>query len=146
MSIYLKTPDEIAVMREAGRIVARAHQAMREAVRPGVSTGELDKIAETVIRDHGATPAFIGYPKTGAPDYPATINASINNELVHGIPSMKRILKEGDIISLDTACHYQGFVGDAAFTIGVGEIKPAVQRLVDATEQALYAAIEESVI
>ncbi|MBZ0289478.1 MAG: type I methionyl aminopeptidase [Anaerolineae bacterium] len=146
MTIYLKTPDEIAVMREAGRIVARAHQAMREAVRPGVSTADLDKIAETVIRDHGATPAFLNYPKTDAPDFPASITASINEELVHGIPSPKRILKEGDIISLDTACHYQGFVGDAAFTIGVGEIKPSVQRLLDITEKALYVAIEESVI
>src|SRR6185369_2645403 len=120
--IHLKTADEIAIMREAGRIVARAHQAMREAVRPGVSTADLDKIAETVIRDHGATPAFLDYPKTDAPNFPASITASINEELVHGIPSHKRLLKEGDIISLDTACHFQGFVGDAAFTIAVGEV------------------------
>src|SRR5690606_38995384 len=123
--VHIKTPDEIAIMREAGRIVARTHQALREAVRPGVTTAELDKIAETVIRDHGATPAFLGYPKPDAPDYPASITASINHELVHGIPG-KRVLKEGDIISLDVGAIFRGFVGDAAFTMGVGEIAPAV--------------------
>src|SRR5262245_33453326 len=129
--LYLKTLDEIAIMREAGRIVARAHQAMREAVHPGVSTAELDKIAVAVLRDHGATPTFLNYPKKDGPPFPATINASINNELVHGIPSPTSILQEGDIISLDVGCKYQGFVGDAAFTMGVGEIKPSVQRLLD---------------
>lgn len=146
MAIYLKTPEEIAVMREAGRIVALAHQAMREAVRPGVTTAELDRIAEAVVRDHGAVPSFLNYPKQGAPNYPATINASINNELVHGIPSAQRFLKEGDIISLDVGCIYEGFVGDAAFTMGVGEIKPSVQRLIDVTEQALYVGIKSSVM
>ena len=146
MDIHLKTPDEIALMREAGRIVAQAHEAMRQAVRPGVSTWELDQIAETVIRDHGATPAFLNYPKQDAPDFPASITASINEELVHGIPSKDRILQEGDIISLDTGCHYEGFVGDAAYTWPVGEISPAVQRLLDVTERALYVAIEASVI
>ena len=148
MAIYIKTPDEIRIMREAGRIVARAHQAMREAVRPGVSTAELDRIAETVLRDHDAIPSFLNYPnnKPGAPAYPATINASINDELVHGIPSSKRILKEGDIISLDVGCIYQGFVGDAAFTMGVGEIKPSVRRLLDVTEQALMVGIKASVV
>lgn len=145
-AVELKTPDEIAVMREAGRIVARAHEAMHEAVRPGVSTAELDRIAETVIRDHGAIPAFLDYPKPNSPNFPATINASINNELVHGIPSSNRILKEGDIISLDTGCIYQGFVGDAAYTYGVGQIPPSIQRLVDVAEQSLYAAIDASVI
>ena len=144
--VHIKTPDEIAIMREAGRIVARTHQAVREAVCPGVSTAELDRIAETVIRDHGATPVFLGYPKQNAPNFPASITASINNELVHGIPNPKRILKEGDIISLDVGCTYHGFVGDAAFTMGVGEIAPAVQRLLDVTEQALYVGIKASVL
>lgn len=141
----LKTPEDLAIMREAGRIVARAHQAMREAVRPGVSTLELDKIAETVIRDHGATPTFLNYAPGHHPPFPGTITASINNELVHGIPSATRLLKEGDIISLDTACLYQGFVGDAAFTMGVGEIPAAVQRLIAACEKSLEAAIAASV-
>lgn len=148
MAVHIKTADELRIMREAGRIVARAHQAMREAVRPGVTTAELDRIAEAVIRDHHAVPSFLNYPnnKPGAPAYPATINASVNSELVHGIPSSKRALKEGDIISLDVGCIYEEFVGDAAFTMGVGEIAPSVQRLLDVTEQALYIGIKNSVV
>jgi len=148
MAIYLKTPDEVRIMREAGRIVALAHQAMREVVRPGVTTAELDRIAEAVVRDHHAVPSFLNYPnnKPGAPAYPATINASINDELVHGIPSPKRVLKEGDIISLDVGCIYEGFVGDGAFTMAVGQIKPSVQRLLDVTEQALMIGIKASVV
>ncbi|GAB4519834.1 MAG: type I methionyl aminopeptidase [Anaerolineae bacterium] len=146
MQIYLKTPEELAIMREAGRIVARAHEEMRKALRPGISTWELDRIAETVIRDHGATPAFLNYPKPDSPPFPATINASINDELVHGIPSKDRLVLEGDIISLDTGCHYQGFVGDAAYTWIVGDVSPAVKRLVETTEGALYAAIEACVL
>ncbi len=138
MAIHIKTPDEIAIMREAGRIVARAHQAMREAVRPGVTTAELDRIAETVVRDHKAVPSFLNYPnnKPGASAYPATINASINNELVHGIPSVTRVLKEGDIISLDVGCIYEGFVGDGAFTMGVGPKAPTVQPQLDVKQEA----------
>jgi len=146
MAVQLKTADEIAIMREAGRIVARAHAAMREAIRPGVSTLELDKIAAAVIQDHGATPAFLNYPKRDAPNFPATITASINNQLVHGIPSSDCILQEGDIISLDTGCHYQGFVGDSAYSYAVGEVAPSVQRLLDITEQSLYVGIEASVL
>lgn len=144
MAVHIKTPEEIAIMREAGRIVAIAHEEMRKAIRPGVSTLELDTIAEKVLRDHGAKPAFLGYPKANSPDFPATITASINHELVHGIPSKDRVLKEGDIISLDVGCHYQDFVGDAARTWGVGEIAPSVQRLVDVTREALYEAIAAS--
>jgi methionyl aminopeptidase len=143
--VTIKTPEELALMREAGRIVARAHEAMREWIRPGVSTLKLDQIAEEVIRDHGAIPAFLGYPKVDAPNFPGTITASINQELVHGIPSKDRILREGDIISLDTGCHYQGYVGDAARTWPVGEIPPPVQRLLDAAEESLRQAIAASV-
>lgn len=144
--ITLKTAGEIAIMREAGRIVAQAHLAMREAVRPGISTAALDRIAESVLRDHGATPVFKGYPKDNAPDFPASITASINQELVHGIPSESRILREGDLISLDCGCTYQGFVGDSAFSMAVGEAGPAVRRLLDVTEQALYDAISRAVV
>lgn len=146
MDIHIKTPDEIAIMREAGRIVARAHEAMREAIKPGVSTAELNKIADTVIRDHGATPTFIGVPKHDGPDFPAAITASINEELVHGIPREDRILKEGDIISLDTACTYQGFVGDCAYTWPVGEVPAAIMRLLEVCEATLHAAIAASVV
>jgi methionyl aminopeptidase len=142
VTISIKTPDELVLMREAGRIVALAHDAMREAVRPGVSTAELDAIAETVLRDHGATPAFLGHTKPNSPAFPATITASINEQLVHGIPSKACVLKEGDIVSLDVGCHYKGFVGDAARTWTVGDVPPAVQRLVDVTYEALMKAIE----
>jgi methionyl aminopeptidase len=141
----IKTPEEIVIMREAGRIVAQAHAAMRAAVAPGVSTLELDRIAESVIRDQGATPSFLNYrPWGGKPAYPATITASVNHELVHGIPRADRILAHGDIISLDVACHYRGFVGDAAFTMAVGEIAPPIQRLLDAAERTLAAAIAKA--
>ncbi|MCA9902404.1 MAG: type I methionyl aminopeptidase [Anaerolineae bacterium] len=146
LDIHLKTPDEIDAMRAAGQVVYQAHMAMRDAVRPGVSTAELDHIAETVIRDHGATPVFKGYPKKDSPDFPATITASINHELVHGIPSPKRVLKDGDIISLDCGCTYQGFVGDSAYTWAVGEVAPSVLRLLEVTEGALYEAIRASVL
>lgn len=147
MAVHLKTPEELAIMREAGRIVGVAHQAMREAVKPGVTTAELDKLAATVLRDHGATSAFLGYPnnKKGAPAYPATICASVNNELVHGIPG-PRVLNEGDIISIDIGSVYKGFVGDSGWTYAVGEITPAVQRLLDVTEEALWVGIRASVV
>jgi methionyl aminopeptidase len=146
MDIQLKTPEEIAIMREAGRIVARAHAAMKEALRPGITTKELDTIAEKVIRDHGATPVFLGQTKPDSPKFPASITASINHEIVHGIPSDKRILKEGDVVSLDTGCVYKGFVGDSAWTYVIGEPSPTVQRLLEVSEQALYEGIKASVL
>ncbi|MCC6614474.1 MAG: type I methionyl aminopeptidase [Anaerolineae bacterium] len=146
IDIDLKTSAEIDAMHEAGLVVYEAHMAMRDAVRPGVSTAELDRIAETVIRDHGATPVFKGYPKKDSPDFPASITASINHELVHGIPSPDRILKEGDIISLDCGCTYNGYVGDSAYTWPVGEVAPAVMRLLEVTEGALYEAIRAAVL
>lgn len=144
--IHLKTPEELAIMREAGRIVALAHQAMKAAVRPGITTAELDRIAETVIRDHGGVPVFLGQRRPDAPPYPASITASINHEIVHGIPSEKRVLKEGDIASLDTGVRYKGFVGDSAWSYPVGEVSPMVQRLLDVGERALMVGIEASVL
>ncbi|MCS6836411.1 MAG: type I methionyl aminopeptidase [Anaerolineae bacterium] len=140
----IKTAEEIAIMREAGRVTARALQAVREAIRPGISTLALNDIAETVIRDHGAVPCFLGYAPNNHPPFPTTITACLNHELVHGIARADVILKEGDIVSIDTACFYQGMVGDAAFTVAVGEVPPAVRRLIDVTEQALQAAIAAS--
>lgn len=145
MTIHYKTPDEIVIMRKAGRIVGVAHQAIREAIRPGVTTAELNTIAETVLRDHGATPAFLGYPKPDSPDYPASICASVNEELVHGIPG-DRVLHEGDIISVDIGSVYKGFVGDSAWTYPVGEIAPAVQHLLEVSEEALWVGIRASVL
>ncbi len=142
MAVIPKTPDELLIMREAGRINAQALQAMREAVRPGISTKELDQIAADVLHKHGAKAAFLGYPPGSPYPFPATITASINNELVHGIPSADRILQDGDIISLDCGTIYNGYVGDSAFSMGVGAISPEAQRLLDMTEQALYRGIE----
>ncbi len=139
--IVLKSPREIEIMREAGRINALALQAVREAARPGVTTAELDAVAEEVIRSHGAVPAFKGYP--GPYPYPATITVSINDELVHGIPSKQRKLREGDIVSIDCGTIYKGYVGDSAFTMGIGEISPEAQRLLEVTERALYIGIEQ---
>jgi methionyl aminopeptidase len=140
-NIVIKSQAEIELMRQAGRVNAQALQAVRDLIRPGVSTAELDAAAEEVIRKNGGTPIFKGYP--GPYPYPATINASINNELVHGIPSPKRKLKEGDIISVDCGTLLDGFVGDSAFTVGVGEISPEAQRLLDVTEQSLYEGIDK---
>ncbi|MGB9521853.1 MAG: type I methionyl aminopeptidase, partial [Anaerolineales bacterium] len=138
-SIILKSPSEIAVMREAGRINALALQAVREAIRPGITTAELDEIAAEVIRKHGAKPTFLGV--MGAYPYPATTTISINDELVHGIPG-KRRLQEGDIVSVDCGATYEGFVGDAAFTVGVGQISAEAQRLIEVTYKALEIGID----
>src|SRR5690606_17533094 len=106
--IILKSPRELAIMREAGRLVAQVHQAMREAVRPGITTAELDSIAETLIRKAGGQPTFKGYR-----GFPGSICASVNEQVVHGIPG-KRPLKAGDIIAIDVGVTYKGYVGDAA--------------------------------
>jgi methionyl aminopeptidase len=137
-NIVIKSPAEIALMREAGRVNALALDAVRKAIAPGVTTAELDAIAEEVIRSYGGEPIFKGYP--GPYPYPATINASVNEELVHGIPGNRK-LKEGDIISIDCGTLLNGFVGDSAFTVGVGKISAEAQRLIEVTEQALYEGI-----
>jgi methionyl aminopeptidase len=139
-NIVIKSPQEIATLREAGRINARALAAVRQLIQPGVTTAELDAAAEEVIRKHGATPTFKGYP--GPYPYPASICVSINEQLVHGIPG-KRKLQEGDIVSIDCGSTFESFVGDSAITIGVGEISPVAQRLIKVTEQALYEGIRQ---
>lgn len=126
-------------MREAGRINALALQAVREAIRPGITTAELDEIAAEVIRQHGAKPTFLGV--MGAYPYPATTTISINDELVHGIPG-KRRLQEGDIVSVDCGTTFEGFVGDAAFTVGVGQISAEAQKLIEVTYRALEIGID----
>lgn len=142
--IILKNRDEIRLMREAGRIVARVHEAMREMIRPGVTTAELDARAEAIIRSHQAVPAFLGYPHTGRNDYPASICASINEELVHGIPSNQRWLEPGDIISIDVGAVFQGWVGDSAWTYAVGQIDEESQHLLKVTEESLWAGIAKA--
>ncbi len=137
--IILRGARELAGLREAGRIVARVHEAMRRAVRPGMSTAELDAIAADVIRRSGATPTFLGYH-----GFPANICTSINDEIVHGIPSPERILKEGDIISIDVGATYKGWVGDSAWTYPVGRVSEEAQALLAATEEALWAGINQA--
>ena len=137
--IYIKNQQEIATMREAGHINALALGAVRELIRPGITTADLDAAAAEVIRKHGAKPAFLGVP--GAYPYPATITVSINDEMVHGIPG-KRKLQSGDIVSVDCGTIFEGFVGDAAFTAGVGEISPEAQRLIEVTKKSLYIGID----
>jgi methionyl aminopeptidase len=137
--VSIKNPAEIALMREAGRINAQALAAVREAVRPGVTTADLNAAAEEILRKHGAYSPFYHY---GNPPFPASICASVNEELVHGIPG-KRKLKEGDIISVDCGAVLEGYIGDAAFTKGVGEISPTARKLLEVTEKALYIAIQK---
>lgn len=137
-NIVIKSKEELALMREAGRVNALALAAVRDVIAPGVVTADLDALAEEIIRKHGGIPVFKGYP--GAYPYPASLCISINEELVHGFPS-KRRLKEGDIVSVDCGTLLEGFVGDAAFTVGVGEISPEAKRLIEVTEQALYEGI-----
>ncbi len=133
-------------MRKAGQIVARVFEEVRKQIRPGSTTGEMDKIAEDILRQHGATPVFKGYPnqREGLAPFPAAITACINEELVHGIPSDDRVLQEGDIFSIDCGAYYKGWVGDAAVTIPVGKISPDVQRLLDVTEQSLHEGIAQA--
>jgi methionyl aminopeptidase len=139
--IIIKSDSEIALMREAGRIVALALQAVRERIAPGVTTAELDAVAEEVIRSRGAIPTFQGVTQhQGQVPFPATITASINDELVHGIPGPRQ-LREGDIISVDCGATYKGFIGDAAFSAPVGQISPVAQRLMEITEQALGVGV-----
>ena len=136
----IKSQNEIALMRAAGHVNALALAAVRETARPGVSTAELDAVAAEVIRKHNGKPAFLGV--MGAYPYPATITTSINEELVHGIPS-KRKLKEGDIVSIDCGTILDGFVADSAFTMGIGEISAEAKRLLEVTEQSLAIGIAQ---
>lgn len=138
-NIVIKSQAELALMREAGRLNALALETVRQLIRPGVTTADLDAAAEEVIVKHGGTPVFKGYP--GPYPYPATLCTSINEELVHGIPSSNRKLKEGDILSVDCGTNLEGFIGDSAFSAGVGEISPIAQRLLEVTEKALYVGI-----
>jgi methionyl aminopeptidase len=137
--VVLKTSEEIEIMCEAGKINALALKTVRDMIRPGISTSALDAAAEEVIRDHGAEPTFLGFP--GPYPFPATLTISINEELVHGIPG-PRLLLPGDIVSIDCGTTYHGFVGDSAFSIGVGEISDQAERLLKVTKESLFAAIE----
>ena len=138
-AIQIKTPEQIALMREAGLVVARTLQTVVAQVRPGVNTAELDTLAEREIRAAGATPSFLGYH-----GYPATICTSVNSEIVHGIPSPNRVLKDGDIISIDCGAIVSGWHGDAALTVGVGTISGEHARLLQVCEAALWDGLAQA--
>lgn len=141
--IYIKTKKEIDLIRESCRIVAETLQLVAKNIRSGVTTKELDSIAEEYILSNGAKAAFKGYSQAGSYDYPASLCISIDNEVVHGIPS-ERVLKEGEIVSIDVGVLKQGYYGDAALSVGVGEISSDKKKLLDVTEQSLYKGIAEA--
>jgi methionyl aminopeptidase len=138
--IILKTPEEIETMERASKLVAETLQALKQQVRPGVTTEDLDRLAEEFIQARGGKPAFKGYR-----NYPKTLCASVNDQVVHGIPS-RRTLKEGDIIGLDLGAVVDGFYGDSAVTVPVGAVSPTVAELLRVTEEALYAGIGQAVV
>lgn len=138
--VELKSAEELAIMRDAGRIVAEILDELEKTVAPGVTTWDLDQLAERLIAQKGAKPAFKGYH-----GFPAVLCASINDEVVHGIPSKKRKLQEGDLMKLDFGVKYQGYYGDSARTVPVGKVSAEAQKLVQATRDALFRGIDQMV-
>ncbi|RAL23277.1 type I methionyl aminopeptidase [Thermoflavimicrobium daqui] len=136
--IVIKSPKELEIMRQAGKIVYLTHQELKKAIHPGITTKELDRIAEKVIRGYGATPSFKGYN-----GFSGSICTSVNEELVHGIPSSRK-LKDGDIISLDIGACYDGYHGDSAWTYPVGNVSEEAKRLLEVTEASLYKGLEQA--
>lgn len=134
--IEIKSKREIEVMRQASAIVATVLKEIMGMIEPGMTTADLDAHAEKRIREMGATPSFKGYH-----GFPASICASVNNEVVHGIPSKKRVIRAGDVVKVDTGAYFEGFHGDSCVTIAVGEVSPEAQKLIDVAQQALYAGI-----
>lgn len=139
MDVKLKSPAQIEAMKEAGRVSALALRRVGEAVEPGVTTAELDAIAESVIRAEGGRPAFKGYG-----GFPASICASVNDQIVHGIPSSRTVLREGDIVSIDTGAVVNGWVGDNAWTYAVGEVAPEVLRLLEVGERCMWEGLSQA--
>lgn len=137
MSVSVKSPSEIEKMRKAGHLLEQVHNELAQIIRPGISTWEIDKTGEKIIRSMGCIPNFLNYN-----GFPASFCTSINDEVVHGIPSKERILQEGDIISLDAGLIYQGYHSDAARTYGVGEISAEAQRLIEITRQSFFEGLK----
>ena len=142
--VTIKSKREIELMREACRVAALAQQEIEKAIKPGISTFELDKIAENVIRSNGGIPAEKGYPSgiKGVPDFPGSICASVNDEVIHGIPSKKVILKAGDIVSVDLVAYKNGYNGDCARTYIVGNVPETTKKLIEVTKQAFFEGIK----
>lgn len=137
MSVTIKSDKQIELMRESGRLLAIMHEELHKAIKPGISTLEIDRLGEKIIRDFGCIPNFKNYN-----GYPASICVSVNDEVVHGIPTKTRILQEGDIVSLDAGLIYKGWHSDAARTWGVGNISEQAQKLIDVTKQSFFEGIK----
>ena len=135
--VTIKSEREIELMREAGKILAKVHEELGKVVRPGISTKEIDRICEEMIRSYGCIPSFLGYE-----GYPASVCISINDEVVHGIPNKHRYLNEGDIVSLDTGVIWKGYQSDAARTHMIGEVTPQARKLVEVTQQSFFEGIK----
>ncbi|MBM3423110.1 MAG: type I methionyl aminopeptidase [Chlorobi bacterium] len=146
--IIIKSEREIELMRESGRLTAMVLDMLQEEIKPGMTTGKLDELAEAFIRDHHAVPSFLNYAPKGDPDvtpYPATLCVSINEEVVHGVPSPKRVIREGDIVSVDCGVYKGGYHGDSARTYVLGTIEEKVQQLVDVTQECLELGIAQAI-
>ena len=145
MKIFLKPEDEIDLMRKANQLVGSTLAELGKHIKPGVTTLQLDKIAEEFIRDHGAVPTFKNFPNPYGGPFPASICTSVNDVVVHGIPSEDTVLKDGDIISIDCGTLLDGYNGDSAYTFCVGDVKPEVKQLLKVTRDSLYKGIEQAV-
>lgn len=145
MKIFLKTEDEIELMRKANQLVGSTLAELGKHIRPGVTTLQLDKIAEEFILDHGAIPTFKNFPNPYGEPFPASICTSVNDVVVHGVPNDEVVLKDGDIISIDCGTLLDGFNGDSAYTFCVGEVSPEVKQLLKTTKESLYIGIEQAV-
>ena len=142
--VTIKSKREIELMREAGRVTALTHKAIEDAIKPGMTTADIDRIAEETMKKYGAVSAEKGYDPgiRGVPPYPAATCISINDEVIHGVPSSKRVIKDGDIVSVDTVALKKGFNGDAARTFMIGNVSKEAKRLVDVTKQAFFEGIK----
>ena len=145
MKIFLKTEDEIELMRQANKLVGKTLGELAKHIKPGVTTLQLDKIADEYIRDHGAIPTFKGFPNPYGGPFPASICTSVNEIVVHGVPNAETILKDGDIISIDCGTLLNGFCGDSCYTFCVGEVSAEVKKLLRVTKDSLYLGIEQAV-
>jgi len=144
MKIFLKTEDEIELMRQANQLVGKTLGELAKHIKPGVTTLQLDIIADEFIRDHGAIPTFKNFPNPFGGPFPASICTSVNDVVVHGVPDSKTVLKDGDIISIDCGTLLDGFNGDSCYTFCVGEVSPEVRQLLKITKESLYLGIEQA--
>lgn len=144
MNVYLKTDEEVELLREANLLIGKTLAELAKIIKPGVTTRQLDVLAETFIRDNGAEPTFKGFPNPYGPEFPASICTSVNEQVVHGIPN-DIPLKDGDIVSIDCGTRLKGFCGDSCYTFAVGEISDDVKALLETTKKALYNGIEQAI-